>query len=133
MRIFRTFLPSRYHFRKNAMQTDHEYVVETFIEADVTSSDGTKECHASMGGVTGIDNERGQLSPRDAAKRSVSVFAKQGWLETFLRETARWDPQSINGATAQCQVRTRVARRSAEGRTPEGEFSFEDVAIAGMP
>lgn len=112
------------------MQTDHEYVVETFIEADVTSADGTKECHASMGGVTGIDNEHGQLSHRDAAKRSVSVFATQGWLETFLRETARWDPQSINGATATCMVRSRVMSRSSEGRKLEGEFAFEDVIVA---
>jgi hypothetical protein len=114
------------------MDADRQYIVETFIEADVTSGDGLKTCHASMGGVNGVDLDGGEVSPLEAAQRSVRVHERHHWLETFLRETAQWDPESIDGASAQCMVRSRVVIRSAEGKKPVGEFAFEEEIVVRM-
>ena len=112
------------------MKTDEKYIVETFIEADVTSADALMTCHASMGGAIGIDSKGGEVNPLDAAKRAVREHEKLHWLEQFLQETARWDLESIQGATAKCRVRSKVHIRSANGNQPLGEFEFEEQMLA---
>ena len=113
------------------MLTDLSYVVETIIEADVRSANGSKDCLASIGAAMIIDPTDGKLSPLEAARRSVRECDKRQWMEGFLRTHAHWDEDSIQGATGKYRVRTRVWTKHLEDRQQVGQFAFGTEYTAG--